>query len=124
MASCKLWPALCGLSLLLLGGCASGEKTPAVADVAASREAVDSAGSSGAAELAPDELNAARDKLARANQAMAAKDYRLAQDLAQQAQADARLAQSKANSAKATNAVDALQEDLRVLREELDRANK
>ncbi|UTY60374.1 DUF4398 domain-containing protein [Massilia sp. erpn] len=124
MAPSKVWPALCGLSLVLLSGCASGLKTPATADVAASREAVESAGSSGAAELAPDELSSARDKMMRANQALAARDYQLAQDLAQQAQADARLAQSKANSTKATNAADALQEDLRVLREELDRASK
>jgi hypothetical protein len=40
-----------------------------------------------------------------------------------QAQADAKLAQSKANSAKATAAADALNEDLRVLRQEVDRAN-
>jgi hypothetical protein len=59
----------------------------------------------------------------RASQALAAKDYRTASDLAQQAQADAKLAQSKASSAKATEAANALQEDIRVLREELDRAN-
>jgi hypothetical protein len=40
-----------------------------------------------------------------------------------QAQADAQLAQSKANSAKATAASNALNEDLRVLRQEVDRAN-
>ena len=50
-------------------------------------------------------------------------DYRTAQDLAQQAQADAKLAQSKASSAKATEAANKLQDDIRVLREELDRAN-
>ena len=46
-----------------------------------------------------------------------------AMDLATQAQADAKLAQSKANSAKAQTAADALQDDIRVLREELNRAN-
>ena len=59
----------------------------------------------------------------RANQALAAKDYKLAQDLAAQAQADAQLAQSKANSAKATAAADELQQSIRVLREEATRAN-
>lgn len=115
-------PAICGLAVLLLAGCAS-EKTPATADVAVSRAAVDSATSSGAPELAPAEMNSARDKMMRANQALAAKDYATARDLATQAQADARLAQSKANSAKATAAADALQDNIRVLREELDRAS-
>jgi hypothetical protein len=115
-------PAICGLAVLLLAGCAS-EKTPATADIAVSRAAVDSATSSGAPELAPVEMNSARDKMMRANQALAAKDYATARDLATQAQADARLAQSKANSAKATAAADALQENIRVLREELDRAS-
>jgi hypothetical protein len=58
-----------------------------------------------------------------ANQALAAKDYKRARELAVQAQADAKLAQAKANSAKATAASNALNEDLRVLRQEVDRAN-
>lgn len=114
--------ALCSLTLLLMAGCAS-QKTPATADVAVSRAAVESATSAGAAELAPVEIASAREKMLRANQALAAKDYQTARDLAMQAQADARLAQSKANSAKASAAADALQENIRVLRDELDRAN-
>ncbi|TFW28616.1 DUF4398 domain-containing protein [Duganella callida] len=114
---------LCGIAVLAgLAGCAS-EKTPATADVAVSREAVAAATSAGAADLAPAEMQSARDKLMRANQALAAKDYRTAQDLATQAQADAQLAQSKANSAKATTAADELQQNIRLLREELQRAN-
>jgi hypothetical protein len=69
-------------------------------------------------------MMAARDKMALANKAMAAKDYKLAIDLAAQAQADATLARSKANSARAQTAADALQDDIRVLREELERNNK
>jgi septal ring factor EnvC (AmiA/AmiB activator) len=117
-----LIPTVCALCLIALSGCSS-MKTPATADVAVSKAAVDNASSAGATELAPQEMAAARDKMLRANQALAAKDYRLAQDLAQQAQADAKLAQSKASSAKATDAANALQEDIRVLREELERAN-
>ena len=108
--------------VLSLAGCSS-MKTPATAEVASSRTAVEDAASTGAPELAPAEMSAARDKMLRANQALAAKDYRTAQDLAQQAQADAKLAQSKANSAKATEAANKLQDDIRVLREELERAN-
>jgi len=107
----------------LMAGCSS-MKTPATADVAVSKEAVSNAADAGAAQYAPMELKSAQDKLAAANKAMAAKDYPLARDLATQAQADAKLAQSKANSAKATAAADAVQDDIRVLREELDRASK
>ncbi len=59
----------------------------------------------------------------RANQALAAKDYKTAQDLANQASADAQLAQSKASSSKATMAADELQQSIRALREELNRTN-
>jgi len=115
-------PLLTMAAVLALAGCSS-MKTPATAEVASSRTAVDAAASTGAPELAPAEMAAARDKMLRANQALAAKDYRTAQDLAQQAQADAKLAQSKASSAKATEAANKLQEDIRVLHEELERAN-
>jgi hypothetical protein len=108
---------------LVLAGCASPQKAPATADVAVSRNAVENAVSAGAAELAPEEITAAREKMMRANAALAAKDYKLARELAVQAQADAKLAQSKARSAKATAASQALDEDLRVLRQEVDRAN-
>lgn len=112
---------ICGaLALLTLGACASN-KTPATADVAVSRAAVANATSAGAADLAPEEMKSAREKMMRANQALAAKDYKLAQDLAAQAQADAQLAQSKANSAKATAAADELQQSIRVLRDEVSR---
>jgi hypothetical protein len=117
------WAALLAFSALWAAGCTS-MKTPATASVAVSAAAVDSAAGAGGAEYAPGEMNSARDKMALANKAMAAKDYRLANDLAVQAQADATLAQSKANSAKAKTAADALQDDIRILREELDRARK
>jgi hypothetical protein len=110
-------------AVLALSACASPNRAPATADVAVSRNAVDNAVSAGAAELAPEEVNAARAKMMLANQALAAKDYKLASQLATQAQADAQLAQSKANSAKATAASQALNDDLRVLRQEVDRAN-
>jgi len=118
--ACRLRQLCSAAALIGLAACAS-QKTPAVADVAVSRSAVESATSAGAAELAPAEMQSARDKLMRANQALAAKDYRTAQDLATQASADAKLAQSKASSAKATTAANELQESIRVLREELAR---
>lgn len=110
--------------LLALGACASSQKAPATADVAVSKNAVENAVSAGAADLAPVEINLARAKMMEANKALAAKDYTRARDLANQAQADAKLAQSKSNSAKATAAANALDADLRVLRDEVERANK
>ena len=98
-------------------------KTPATADVAVSDAAVGNAAGAGGAEFAPVEMRSAHEKLALAHQAMADKDYKRADDLANQAQADAKLAQSKADSAKAQRAANALQDDIRVLRDELNRAN-
>ena len=106
-----------------IAGCASKLEAPAAASVAVSGAAVDDAASAEAAQFAPMEMAAAREKLAQARRANADKEYKFAIDLATQAQADAKLAQSKANSAKAQAAADALQDDIRVLREELDRAN-
>jgi ABC-type uncharacterized transport system substrate-binding protein len=110
-------------AVLALSACASPEKTPATAAVAVSHNAVDNAVSSGAPELAPVELTSARDKMMRANQALAAKDYKTARQLAIEAQADAKLAQSKADSAKSTAAANQVDADLRALREQVDRAN-
>jgi hypothetical protein len=111
---------LSAAALALTVGCTS-LKTPATADVAVSKAAVDSAAGAGGAQFAPLEMNAAREKLALANKAMLSKDYKEARELANQAQADAKLAQSKASSVKAQAAADVLQDDIRVLREELDR---
>lgn len=121
----KQWLAVvCGAALVLTVGCASRLKTPATADVAVSKAAVESAAGAGGAQFAPIEMNAAREKMALANKAMQAKEYKLAAKLANQAEADAKLAQGKANSAKAQAAADALQDDIRILREELDRNNQ
>ncbi len=120
----KQWfTVLCGASVIMIAGCSS-MKTPATASVAVSKAAVDNAAGAGGAEFAPVEMNSAREKMALANKAMAAKNYKLANDLATQAQADAKLAQGKASSAKAQTAANALQDDIRILREELDRTGK
>jgi hypothetical protein len=113
---------LLGFASILMVGCQS--TPPPIAEVAVSNAAVTDAVAAGGSQFAPVEMNAARDKIARANKAMAAKDYKLARSLAIEAQADAKLAQSKANSTKAQQASDALQDDIRVLNEELDRAGK
>lgn len=115
---------LCMATLLAQVGCSSRLKAPATADVAVSKATLDNAAESGGAQFAPHEMSSAQEKLLLANQALAAKDYRRASDLAALAQADAKLAHSKAGSAKALAAASALEDNIRVLREELDRASK
>ncbi|KAB2913479.1 MAG: DUF4398 domain-containing protein [Dechloromonas sp.] len=120
------WAALtmlCAAAVLGTNGCSS-LKTPATADVAVSKAAVDNAASADGAEYAPVEMRLAREKLGLANKALAAKDYELASQLAKESRADARLAQGKANSAKAQAAANALDSDIRVLDEELQRIRK
>lgn len=107
-------------ALLVLGGCASPPPAP-TDQLAVSKAAVAQAVSAGAPEFAPAELSSARDKLDRANLAMAAKDYAQARILAEQAEVDAQLAVTRTRSSKAQKAAAALQESSRVLREEINR---
>lgn len=114
--------ALCGVTVILMAGCATSLETPATSKVAVSAAAIDNAVAAGGPEYAPIEMGLAREKMAKARKAMEDKDYELAMGLAAEAEADAKLAQSKANSSKAQKSADALQEDIRVLREEMQRS--
>lgn len=98
--------------------------TPPTEQLAVSKMAVSNAASAGGNEFASAEMRSAQDKLDRANQAMTAKDYENAQSLAEQAQADAQLATAKARAGKAQKAAATVQEDSRVLRNELDRKSQ
>jgi Domain of unknown function (DUF4398) len=100
------WHAAAALvAVLIATGCAS---TPAPSEqIAASSAAMTRAGIAGARELAPAEMRVAREKWVRLDAAMAAKDYRHALWLAQEAQVDAELAEVKARSVKATSAATA-----------------
>jgi len=107
---------------VLIAACAT---TPAPTEqVAVSTAAIAHAVSAGGRDLAPAELQIARDKLDRAKLAMVAENYDEARSLAQEAQVDAQLAEAKAGSIKARRAADELREGVRVLREELDRKSK
>ena len=102
-----------------LGACAS---TPAPTDqLAVSTAAVASAGVAGGAEAAPLEMRTARDKLARANTAMADKDYEAARTLAEEAEVDAQLAGVKARAGQSAKAAVEVQDASRALREEINR---
>ena len=103
----------------LVAGCAS---TPAPTEqMAVSRAAISNASSAGADEFAPAQFKSAMEKMDSAERAMTQKDYSRARQLAEQAQVDAQLASATARTAKAQKAADTVQEDRRVLREELDR---
>ena len=92
--------------------------------MAVSKSALANAMSAGGSEYAAVEMKSAQDKLDRANRAMEKKEFEDARWLAEQAQVDARLAEKKAHSAKAQKAVAMMQDDIRVLREEINRKTK
>ncbi len=121
-------PTSLGLATLLTGlgllvsGCA-GLPAP-TEQLAVSTAAVSRAGGAGGGEIAPADMQMAREKLAKAQQAMLDEDYARARDLAQEAQADAQLAEAKALSSKARQAADELKEGNRILRDEMDRKSK
>jgi septal ring factor EnvC (AmiA/AmiB activator) len=73
---------------------------------------------SGAQELAPVELQAARDKLMRADKAAADHDGETATQLAEQANVDAQLAEATAQEHKSHKAADELDASLQALRQE------
>ena len=103
----------------ILAGCAS--TPPPVEQMAISRAAVSNASSAGGNEFAPLQYKAAIEKMDAAERAMVGKNYVRARQLAEEAHADARLAEMTARSAKAQKAADALQDDIRELRQEIDR---
>lgn len=119
----RLMPTLTALAvpLLTLAVAACASTPPPTEQLAVATAAVTHAGAAGAQALAPTEMDAARDKLRRANLAMATQDHGLARQLAQQAQVDALLAEAKAESLRARKAADEVQAASRALREEMGR---
>src|ERR1700687_6035330 len=108
-----------GCAAVLIAGCAS--IAPPTEQMAVSNSALANARSAGGAEYAPVEMRAAQEKMDHANRAIEKEDYVNARWLAEEAQADARLAEKKAQSAKAQKAASVIQDDIRVLREEINR---
>lgn len=101
----------------LLAACAGN---PPTAEMAVGRAAVERATGPAAAD-APVEMATARDKLARATTAYANKDYALARQLANEADADATLAEAQARSARSTRALAEVRDGIRMLRDEMAR---
>jgi len=109
-------------AVVLMAGCAS--TSAPTEQMAVSRAAVSNAMSAGGNQYAPVQFRSASEKLEAAERAMAAKDYELALQLAEQAEVDAMLSAEMARSARAQKAADVLQDDIRVLRQELERLSK
>lgn len=105
---------------LLLGACATPPPPPNP-QITEAEAAVDSAVRAGAINTAPVELAMARDKLARANASVVESKHERARMLAEAALVDARLAEAKARQAQAAKAAMTVQDDSRVLRQEIDR---
>jgi Domain of unknown function (DUF4398) len=113
------WLAAVSCASFALAACTSATLSKDAVDN--STKSVAEASSAGGAELAPQEMGSAQEKLARANKALTDHDYKEAHLLADEAQADAQLAQTKATSLKAQQAAATLQDDIRAMREELIR---
>jgi len=108
---------------IFMAGCASTTPAP-TEQMAVSKAAVSNASSAGGNEFAPLQFKSAMEKMDGAERAMGEKNYVRAKQLAEQAQVDAKLAEAAARSAKAQKAADAVKEDNRVLRQEIDRKTK
>lgn len=107
---------LCAAFAICVAGCAT---TPIPNEkIAVAKASVQHAEQSGAPELAPVELAAARDKLARAEKAAADNDAQPATQWAEQADADAQLAEATAQEHRSRKAATEFEANLQALRQE------
>lgn len=114
--------SLCAAIALSVAGCAS---TPIPNEkLAVAKSSVQRAEQSGAPELAPVEMAAARDKLARAEKAAADREPKPATLLAEQANADARLAEATAQEKRSHKAAMEFDATLQALRQESQRSSQ
>jgi hypothetical protein len=111
---------ICSVAMAL--GCAS--IPPPVEQMAVAKAAIANAVSAGGSEYASVEMRTAQEKIDRASRAMEKEDFETARWLAEEAEADARLAEKKAQSSKAQKAASVMKDDIRVLREEINRKSK
>ncbi len=108
--------------VLGLAGCAS---TPIPNEkLAVAKASVQRAEQSGAPEFAPVEMAAARDKLARAEKAAAARETVPATLLAEQANVDARLAEATAQQQRSRKAATEFDASMQALRSESMRSTQ
>jgi hypothetical protein len=108
--------AAIGIALAIAAGCAT---TPIPNEkIAVAKASVQRAEQSGAPELAPVEMAAARDKLTRAEKAAVDRDLQPATELAEQANVDAQLAEATAQEKKSHKAATEFDASMQALRQE------
>ena len=120
MRSSTTLAVILALAIITLSGCASTGDLPRE-QMAVARAAVDRAAGPTGAD-APIEVSQAREKLERANAAVARKDYDDARRLAEQAEVDANFAEAKSHSIRSDRALREVREGIRQLREEIARS--
>ena len=114
--------AACAAIVAALAACATSNPL-ADEKIAVAKASVQRAEGSGAPELAPVELAAARDKLARAEQANSARDLLPATQLAEQANVDAELAEATAQQQRSHKAAMEFDTSMDTLRQESMRSS-
>jgi Domain of unknown function (DUF4398) len=114
--------AACAAIVAALAACATSNPL-ADEKIAVAKASVQRAEGSGAPELAPVELAAARDKLARAEQANSARDLLPATQLAEQANVDAELAEATAQQQRSHKAAMEFDTSMETLRQESMRSS-
>ncbi|KAF1050232.1 DUF4398 domain-containing protein [Xylophilus sp.] len=108
-------------ALAALAGCATSRDAP-TSQLALARSAVERAAAAPAAvESAPVELQLARDKLLRAEQAAGNRDYDYARRLAAEAEVDAQVTESRGAALRSQEALAKVREGLRALNDEINR---
>src|SRR5688572_16492598 len=112
----RLTMVLAGALALTAAGC-SAPRGPAQ-EIEKAELAVRTADDSGASSAAALDMRLARDKLERAKEALAEKDYDRAKRLGEQASLDAEVAAVKADSDAARTAAVELEKSIRTLRDE------
>src|ERR1700722_5108074 len=113
---------VCAAVTLGLAACAS---TPIPNEkIAVAKDSVKRAEQSGAPELAPVEMAAARDKLARAEKPPASRDLQPATQLAEQANVDAQLAEATAQQQRSRKAAMEFDASMQTLRSESSRSSQ
>lgn len=120
--STRRWTAPLAVALLgVLAACSTPSAPPPITELTRARAAIAQAESAGAADKAPVELLAAREKLGRAEVAAREERFEPARRLSELAEADAELAQRKARAVKAQAAATELARSNEMLRQELER---
>lgn len=108
------------MGLLLAAGLAGCASQPVPhSQLAVGRSSIESAQSAGAGELAPVELNQARNKMSQALEAVRNNQYPEARRLAEEADVDAQVARSKANAERSRRAAQEISAGLQNLRQQL-----